>query len=253
MRLTILGSGTCVPYARRGSSGYVVELPDAKIVIDCGSGTTKRLAEAGINYLDVDYLFLSHLHPDHTGDLAAFLFATKYAYGSPWGDKREKPLHVRGGPGFGSFFEALKGAFGDWISPETLEQGELTEGVYEFGGFTLTAAKTPHLESSLAYRIDHGGKSLVYSGDTEYSEPLIELAHGADVLVVECAIPDDSLKRKGHMTPGDVVDTINRSGVKRVVITHLYPACDRDDVVGRIREGADAEVIGAEDLLTIDV
>ena len=45
----------------------------------------------------------------------------------------------------------------------------------------------------------------------------------------------------------------NRSGAKRAVITHLYPACDRDDVVGRIREGADAEVIGAEDLLTIDV
>ena len=55
------------------------------------------------------------------------------------------------------------------------------------------------------------------------------------------------------MTPGDVVDTITRSGAKRAVITHLYPACDRDDVVGRIREGADAEVIGAEDLLTIDV
>lgn len=55
------------------------------------------------------------------------------------------------------------------------------------------------------------------------------------------------------MTPGDVVDTINRSGVGRAVITHLYPVCDRDDVVGRIREGTGAEVIGAEDLLAIDV
>lgn len=96
MRLTILGSGTCVPYARRGSSGYAVELPDAKIVLDCGSGTTKRLAEAGINYLDVDYLLLSHLHPDHTGGLAAFLFATKYAYGSPWGDRDDVVGRVLG-------------------------------------------------------------------------------------------------------------------------------------------------------------
>ncbi|MCC6711952.1 MAG: MBL fold metallo-hydrolase [Candidatus Dadabacteria bacterium] len=253
MRLTILGSGTCVPYARRGPSGYAVELPGAKIVLDCGSGTTKRLAEAGINYLGVDYLFLSHLHPDHTGDLAAFLFATKYAYGSPWGDRREKPLYLRGGPGFPGFLEALRGVYGDWISPGTLDSGELTEGVYEFEGFALTAVKTPHIDSSLAYRIDHAGKSLVYSGDTEYSEPLIELAQGADVLVVECALPLDSMKRKGHMTLGDVVDTINRSGAKRAVITHLYPACDREDVVGRIKKGTDAEVIGAEDLLAIDV
>ncbi|HML95535.1 MAG TPA: MBL fold metallo-hydrolase [Thermodesulfobacteriota bacterium] len=253
MRLTILGSGTCVPYARRGSSGYAVELPGAKIVLDCGSGSTKRLAEAGINYLDVDYLFLSHLHPDHTGDLAAFLFATKYAYGSPWGDTREKLLHLRGGPGFLGFLEALRGVYGDWISPEPLDPGELVEGVYEFGGFTLTAVKTPHINSSLAYRIDHAGKSLVYSGDTEYSEPLIELARGADVLIVECALPLDGMKRKGHMTPGDVVDTINRSGAKRTVITHLYPACDREDAVGRIAEAVRAEVIGAEDLLSIDV
>lgn len=79
MKLTILGSGTCVPYARRGSSGYAIELEGASMLLDCGSGATRSLARAGINYLGIDCLFLSHFHPDHTGDLVPFLFATKYA------------------------------------------------------------------------------------------------------------------------------------------------------------------------------
>jgi ribonuclease BN (tRNA processing enzyme) len=253
MKLTMLGSGTCVPYTERGSSGHAVELPGARMLLDCGSGTTWRLARAGISYLDIDHIFLSHLHPDHTGDLVPFLFATKYAFGSPYGSRREKPLALWGGPGFANFFDALRSAYEDWILPEGLSVDEIGEGTRNFGWFSLTAVSVPHIESSLALRIDAGGKSLVYSGDTDYSEALIELARGADALVIECALPDEESKRSGHLTPGEVINIANGSGAKRVIVTHLYPVCDEMKVVERIRKGVNAEVIEARDLLQIEI
>lgn len=253
MKLTILGSGTCVPYTERGSSGYALEMPGARLLLDCGSGASWKLARAGISYLDIDHVFLSHLHPDHTGDLVPFLFATRYAFGSPYGSKREKPLALWGGPGFTEFFDALKHAYKDWILPEGLTVGELGEGTRNFGGFNLTAAIVPHIESSLAYRIESEGKSLVYSGDTDYSEALIELARGSDALIIECALPDERSKRSGHLTPGEVIDIANRSGAKRIIVTHLYPVCDEMNVVDRIRKSVRAEVTEARDLLEIEI
>lgn len=252
MKLTVLGSGTCVPYVKRGSSGYVVETGESKLMLDCGSGSTWKLAHAGINYLEIDHIFFSHIHPDHTGDLAAFLFATKYSHGSPYGTGRKKPLSLWGGKGFPSFFSALKGAYDKWIEPEGLSVEELRAGPKDFADFKLTAARSEHIKSSLAYRIEAEGKSLVYSGDTDYSEELIKLAWNTDLLLIECALTQVS-KHKGHLTPGGVSKIVNASRAKRVVVTHLYPVCDREDVVGQIRENVEVEVIEAEDLLEIEV
>ncbi len=253
MKLTILGSGTCVPYTERGSSGYALETPGARVLLDCGSGTTWKLARAGISYLDIDHIFLSHLHPDHTGDLVPFLFATKYAFGSPYGSKREKPLSLWGGRGFLEFFDALKNAYKDWTLPEGLSVGELGEGERDFGGFTLRAARVPHIESSLAYRIEAEGKTLAYSGDTDYSDALIGLARDADALIIECALPDGESKRSGHLTPGEVIEIANRSGARRIIVTHLYPVCDETGAIEKIRKGVRAEVTEARDLLEIEI
>jgi len=253
MKLTVLGSGTCVPYVKRGSSGYALEVAGSTILLDCGSGSMAKLARVGINYLGIDHIFLSHIHPDHTGDLVPFLFATRYAHGSPYGTKREKPLTLWGGEGFLSFFEALKSAFNEWIVPDTLTVKKFDGNEQALDGFKISAVHTPHIDSSLAYRIEGDGKSIVYSGDTDYSEELIELAKDADILVIECSLPDDESKTKGHLTPGEVIDTVNKSGVKKAVITHLYPVCDEAGVVDKIRRGVRAQVIEARDLLTIDI
>lgn len=252
MKLTILGSGTCVPYINRGSSGYAIETSGSKLLFDCGSGSTWKLARADINYLEIDHVFFSHLHPDHTGDMISFLFATKYAYWSPYGDKREKPLSLWGGEGFEEFFSTLKRAFNEWIVPDGLTVTELKPGSLDIGDFTITAVKTPHIESSLAYRIDAEGKSIVYSGDTDYSESLIQLSDNADLLIIECALPDEH-KWNGHLTPSDVIKIVNACSAKKIVVTHLYPVSDVKRVVEIIRENVDPEVIEAEDLLEIEV
>lgn len=253
MRLYVLGSGTCVPYVKRGSSGYALELSGSSILLDCGSGTTGRLAKAGISYLNIDHIFLSHLHPDHTGDLVPFLFATKYAYGSPYGSRRQKPLSLWGGGGFVNFFNALKNAYDEWILPDNMTVNELETGKTKFDGFNIISSHTPHMDGSLALRVDENDKSIVYSGDTDYSEALIELATDTDLLIIECSLPDEASKRKGHLTPGEVVEIANKSGAKKIVVTHLYPICDEARVVETIRKNVSAEVIEAQDLLEIEI
>ncbi|MEQ9619260.1 MAG: ribonuclease Z [Deltaproteobacteria bacterium] len=249
MKLYVLGSGTCIPYAKRGSSGYALELSGNKLLLDCGSGTTGKLAKAGVSYLNIDHILLSHLHPDHTGDLVPFLFATKYAYGS----KREKPLSLWGGEGFINFFDALKNAYDDWILPDNMTVNELETGKTEFDGFNIISSPTPHMEGSLAFRVEENDKSVVYSGDTDYSDELIELAADTDLLIIECSLPDEASKRKGHLTPGEVAAIINKSGAKKIVVTHLYPICDEARVVETIRKNVSAEVIEAQDLLEMEI
>ena len=158
-----------------------------------------------------------------------------------------------GGEGFADFFDALKNAYGDWILPEGLSLEELGEGTRNLGAFTMTASRVPHIESSLAYRIEAEGKTLVYSGDTNYSEAVIELARDADALIIECALPDEQSKRSGHLTPPEVIEIANKSGARRIIVTHLYPVCDEMSVVERIRKSVRAEVIEARDLLQIEI
>ena len=89
----------------------LVETGENKILLDTGPGTMRRLLEAGSEIFDVTHVLLSHFHPDHTGELASFLFSNKY----PDGARREKTLAIVGGPGFEDFFRALTGVYGDWI------------------------------------------------------------------------------------------------------------------------------------------
>ena len=248
MKLTILGSGTCVPYARRGSSGYVVHLPHTKLILDCGNGTTWKLGKIGINYLEIDHIFITHFHPDHTADLIPFLFATK----NPYGSTREKPLHLWGPPGFISFFSALREAYGEWIVPEKLEIKEIENNNLHFDDFNLSTEKTLHTENSVAYRVESEGKSIVYTGDTDYSESLINFSKNTDALIIECSMPD-GLKSKGHLTPSEVVSIANNSKAKRIIITHLYPICDDTNLFDFIRNKVEAEVTIAEDLLEIEI
>jgi len=88
MKLTILGSGTPEAYARRASSGYLLEVAGKRVLFDCGGGVVSRLVEAGFKPADVDYLFFTHLHSDHMMDYARLVHAA-------W-DEGGKPLKVFG-------------------------------------------------------------------------------------------------------------------------------------------------------------
>ena len=252
--VTILGSGTCVPSLKRGSCAVLLETDETKLLFDSGPGTMHRLLNAGIEIFDIDVIFYSHFHPDHIGELVPFIFATKY----PDSNRRNKLLTITGGKGFIKFINGLKSVYGDWLDlPEGtlcfLELGRNGLDCRQFASFSLETRPMNHREESLGYRItDSNGKSIVYSGDTDTNENLVLLAKGADLLICESAMPD-TLKVPGHLTPSLAGDMAARAHVKKLVLTHLYPECDRFDLAAQCRKTYQGPLLIAEDLMRMEV
>ena len=86
----------------------------------------------------------------------------------------------------------------------------------------------------------------MYTGDTEYSESVVDLAQGGHTLLIECAFPDERAV-PGHLTPSGVARIAREAGVERVVLTHIYPAADELDLKQEVGHGFDGKVLVAED------
>jgi len=252
--VTILGSGTCVPSLERSSCSVLLQIDRAYLLFDSGPGTMRRLLEAGITIFDLNYIFYSHFHPDHTAELVPLLFATKY----PESHRRKTPLTIVAGRGFEDFFARLKTVYGQWIEPptgllETMELANSSRDSYRSQDFMVESAPMEHNEESIAYRITGaGGYSVVYSGDTDYNENLITLAKKADLLICESALPDDK-GVKGHLTPSLAGKIATQAEVAKLVLTHFYPACDQVDIEQECRKTYSGALELAEDLMRLEI
>ena len=234
--VTILGSGTCVPSLERSACAVMVSMKHSTLLLDAGPGTMRRMLEAGFSIFDLDYICLSHFHPDHSSELVPILFSNKYT-GSI---QRLKPLTVIGGRGLKDFYRHLNGAFGHWIelAPELFHMIELdnrSPDTFTGPDFTIMSTPVMHQNESIAMRICGPSKeTVVYSGDTDYCSGLIDLAWEADVFICEAAFPDTK-KFKGHLTPSLAGSIAAKAGVKHLVLTHLYPECEQTDIVAQCR------------------
>ena len=245
----VIGSGTGIPNPRRRPPALAVRVERYFLLFDCGAGTIWSLAEAGLDYRDLDWLWFTHFHPDHTAGLVPLLFAARSpVYG------REKPLLVGGAPGLRDFFRRLQEVYGSWIELDssllTFEEIEHAGGVaMELPFGKLSALSMNHTKESLGYRLEtKDGLVLSYSGDTEYCSNLVTVAKEADLFFCECSFPD-SLKATGHLTPEGAGRVAREANCKRLVLTHLYPMCDEIDVVGACRKQYSGEIVLAEDFM----
>ncbi|MGA9177426.1 MAG: MBL fold metallo-hydrolase [Desulfobacterales bacterium] len=254
LSVTILGSGTCVPSLKRSSCSVLMRTGDNILLFDSGAGTMRRLLEAGVEIYDVSFLFYSHFHPDHTSELVPFLFSNKY----PDGSRRKKPLTLVAGNGLLTFYENLKLVYGHWIEldPNLLNMIELDNTHHDmrrFDDFKVETLPVEHNPESIAYRITGpGGASVVYSGDTDFSDNLVMLSKDADLLICESALPDE-LKVKGHLTPSLAGEIAKRANVRKLVLTHFYPECDLVDMKKECRKTYSGPLILAEDLMEIEI
>ena len=220
----IIGSGTCVPRKERAGPATVIRMDGVTILVDSAAGTLRRLEENSIAWTEVDYVFYTHFHPDHVGELAPLIFATRYASGF----NRSCPIEVFGPEGLLELHANLRRAFGEWVEPEPgkLMLNEIPVSMpasLQLPPLEVKAVHVDHTPHSLAYRfISSSGKTVVVSGDTPYCNSLVELATGADLLVVECSMPDMA-PVDGHLTPSGVRRIALESGAGKVVATHFYP------------------------------
>jgi ribonuclease BN (tRNA processing enzyme) len=246
----IMGSGTGIPTLRRGSPGHLLLSESTKVVIDSGSGTLRRMLEAGITYRDVDILLYTHIHPDHVSDLVPILFACKYS-----DLPREKDLLCIGGPGFRHYVDQIRGIYGRWIEPQSyhLTVDEISEMPVSFRDLKILSKPVAHMPESVGYRIElKDGKSVAISGDTDYCRNVIDLALEVDLLVLECSFPDGK-KIDGHLTPSLAGRIGSESRCKTLLLTHLYPICDQIDILKQFRQVYKGELILGEDLMRIEI
>ena len=243
MELTILGAGTAVPTPQRSAAGVLVRVGETPLLFDMGPGTLARLAAAGISYRDLEYVFLTHLHSDHTLDLVTFLQVND---STPcW--TRTNSLHLTGCRGTQKLYEQLMSAYpGFPPKAYTLQIRELGAERVDFGAWTIETALTQHTGSSIAYRVEAEGKVVVYTGDTLESDDLKRLARGADVLVCECAFPR-GWSTADHMTADAVGRVARAADAKRVVLTHLYPPAQVVDIAAEVRQEYAGEIVVAVD------
>jgi ribonuclease BN (tRNA processing enzyme) len=230
----------------------VVRVGEQTLAFDLGSGAVRGMLRSSMDPLAVDRIFFTHLHPDHTVDVVPLLFAMNY--GAP--EKRTLPLYVTGPEPFLRFWRSVMEVWGEWMSGDyTTLVSELPQecpSPIDLAGCRLSWAPAEHRRESIAYRLDAEGGAFVYTGDTEYSESVVELARGADTLLIECSFPDEA-PAPGHLTPSAVSRIASEAGVRRVALTHIYPAADTLDLASEVSRGFDGEVILAEDGMTFEV
>ena len=247
LRVTVLGSGTAIPVADRFPAGYLVQSQRANVLVDCGPGTLRRLAQTGLDLDAIDAVFLTHYHTDHCADVGPLLFALR----SPRYRGR-KPLHLFAAPGLQRFLDTLATVW-PWTLPRDYELRvhELSPGTFAFEDLHVAAVPIRHTAQSLGYRFaSSSGRSVAFSGDADECEELVDLARDVDVFVCDAAFPDEA-RVEGHLTPGLAGAHAERARAKALWLTHFYPECDGVDVAAQARATYRGEVVVARDLLAV--
>lgn len=255
---TMLGTGGATPYKTRTTPMLVVSAGEANVLVDCGSGATLRLAEAEINSGSIDCVLFTHFHADHCVDFPVFVL-TSYLAG------RIKPLKVFGPVGARKFvntmlddlFPYIRKLVGAITEKEfVISVEEVTPGcMIPLKGAEVRVGEAKHSVPAICFRFQTNEESLSISGDTEFSEKVIELATGSQVLIHECPFPIRMGRIPDHTGASDVGEVALRARVGMLVLTHLF-----EEVVGEEKEMQAAietnfsgKIIFGEDLMRIRI
>lgn len=221
--IRVLGCGDAFGSGGRFQSCYMVRALDQRCLIDCGASALIAMRRFGIDPASIDAVFVSHLHGDHFGGLPFLLLDGQFSH------PRRRPLVIAGPSGTRDrLMAALEVLFPgssslDWRF--ALSFTELAPGRTEtIGAFELTPypAVHPSGSASFAFRLGAGDRIIAYSGDTEWTDALIEAASGADLFISECYGFNGT--PRFHMDYSTLRYHLDDLDARRVVLTHMSDA-----------------------------
>jgi ribonuclease Z len=254
MELAILGTGGAVPSLHRDNTALVVKLPDRIILVDCPGSSPQKMAKAGMNFMDVAQVFLTHLHIDHVYGLPSLFHCM-------WLRGRTETVEVFGPEGTDSAVRNLLQALSLPSKPKffPVEVTELSREEWCFQdnkSSKLCCLGVVHGVPALGLRIEDKARktTVAYSGDTEPCENVVKLAKGADVLVHDCTYPDEHLRQaQGHSTASQAGEIASSAGAGVLLLVHLDPVCEgledvlieqaRSKFTGRVAIPADGDAM----------
>lgn len=243
IRVTFLGTNGPMPEPGRIGTSTLVEAGGMALVFDAGLNVTQQLVEAGQSLNRIDRVFLTHFHSDHLAGLPGL-------WSTSWLRRRSTPFYLHGPPGVNSVASGLLAYYAKDIptrinGPEALPAGgsemialviEQEGEVFSSGDLKVTAFLVDHgidVGIAFGYRVDYRGLSVVLSGDTTYSENLIEHSQGVDLLVHEVmGVTDEMLQarlyRSGvlevHATPEQAGRVFAKTRPRLAAFTHIILA-----------------------------
>jgi ribonuclease Z len=243
LKVTLLGTGVGIPQPGRSQAAVLME-SEQPLLFDCGAGTLLRLDQVGASHEALDTVVLTHLHLDHVSDLLALANA-RYLADLPG-------LEVFGPVGTSEYFRAAKALYPNLAGMDVAVRELVPMDSISLKSIDIFAEEARHSVNALAYRMEVDDIVVVYSGDTEPSARVAALAKGADLLVHECSFPEP-FDVTNHSTPRKLGSMLKNQGIKRVVLTHLYPqaaGCE-DQMAEQVIELSGVPTIVGWDMMTL--
>jgi ribonuclease BN (tRNA processing enzyme) len=220
--VTFVGSGDAFGSGGRFNTCLHVDLGTAPFLVDLGSTSLGALKTLGIAYGDVETILVTHLHADHAGGIPSLLMESMIV------TRRRRPLTIVGPTGLSRWIGDLGAIMypgSQHLVPRfNLAVRELeAHGSAQVGDLTVRSFPMDHTPEThpMALRITNGQKTLAYTGDGAWSEAIVDLARGADLLVSECYAYDQ--RAPMHMTYRDIEANRERLEAARVILTHMGP------------------------------
>jgi ribonuclease BN (tRNA processing enzyme) len=247
MKLTIVGCGDAFGSGGRLQTCFHVETSGGRFLIDCGA-----TALIGLNRLNLDpnlvqTIFISHLHGDHFGGLVWWLIHAHHV------SRRTDPLKVAGPEGIAQrFTTAAETLFPGSTRIERRYELEfleyLADTTLSVSGVRVTPVEVRHPSGAPSYalRTEADGKTLSFSGDTEWVESLVACATGADLFIAECYGFEREVRY--HMTWRTLLDNLDRLGAHRLLLTHM-----NEEMLAQRSQVNNPRVMLAEDGLELDI
>lgn len=209
MKLTVLGNYGPYPKAGTGAtSGYLLEENNTKIVLDMGSGCLAKLLSV-TDIRDIDAIYISHLHFDHTSDLLPFRYLL-----DDLGIKMKIITQKEESNWYNILFDHPKF--------NIINIDENTE--LDINGLKMSFFLLSHPSKDYAIKIE-GEKNFVYTGDTVMCDNLYNAVKGADAVLFDCAKP--AAFKGPHATSADAVKLHEETGVS-IIATHICPGFDAE-------------------------
>ena len=275
MKLTLLGTGCPAVHAERYGPAQLVRHGETTLLVDCGSGVTQRMAQAGITGRDIDAVLLTHMHSDHVVDLFQLVI-------SSWHQGRDRPMRVFGPTGTYRYVDGMVSLWQHEMErrieherrPSALAlQTEVTElkpgEEVEFGAMRVRAVEVDHkpVRHAYGYVFETDEAKLAISGDTRPCDALIEAARGADLLLHEVFVHHAMKPKEGirtaetidqvasyHTLSSDVGKVAAKADVKWLALTHFVPPdCDTNALHKEVSADFSGKITMGKDLMTLDV